>query len=260
VDGAASLLDADPGVARAIGRDNAAAIGHRPILPVLAASAGAWTPPTAARLGPQTLALAVLDGLLLEDATSLHGPGDMIAPWGSTWVAATRVRLAVIGSAYLEPLRPWPAIAHRVHARAAAPTVTVPPPGDSVQRRLAALLWSLALRWGSFHHTALVLPSAVDLRALRLLLDVDEAQAAGALTALRDDGVVECRERSLWLSAGTERTFSRRDTLRARAALQVALARRHCDDSADLCDALELVLRRHDDLRGARPRSAGVGG
>ncbi len=116
-DGGASLLDADPGLMRVIGRRTAAGFVHRRVLPVLSVVPGSWTPPAAARCGPETFALAVLDGLLTTEHRALKGPGDMIAPWGSDWVACTPVRLAVIGRAYLDAVARWPAMQQRVRSR-----------------------------------------------------------------------------------------------------------------------------------------------
>ena len=95
------------------------ASAHRPILPVLSRGArAAGCRPLPARSGPGTIALAVLDGLLVTRARSRWtGRGDVIAPWGSAWVACTPVRLAVIGRAYLDALRPWPAMPQRVRSR-----------------------------------------------------------------------------------------------------------------------------------------------
>lgn len=253
--GAASLLEAEPRLGRAVGRRKAAAIGGRPILPVLSVMPGPWNPPAASQLGAGTIALAVLDGLLTGEGAPVLGPGDMIAPWGSAWVVATPVRLAVIGSAYLEPLRPWPGALERVRARAVAPKAIHGPPTGTLEERLAALLWWVALRWGTIQGAGVTLPPSVDLRAVSLLLDAEETPTALALAALRDDGVGTTRGGAMWLASGSRRPGrvpGRRDALRARAAVQVALARATCADSVELCDDLDLVLRRRDDLRRAR--------
>ncbi len=251
-DRAATLAEADPGLVRAVGRRNAAGFAHRRILPVLAVAPGAWTPPAAGRLGRGTFALAVLDGLITEQDGGLQGPGDMIVPWGSHWVACTPVRLAVIGSDYLEPLSRWPAAQRRVRAR-----LTAPPSGGRLEvggldERLLALLWWIALRWGSPREAGLALPPGLDERALSLLLDTRQANITLALAALRERGVGAARDGAIWLAAGPDseaRSPRRGEALRARAAVQLALARAACEDCADLCDDLDLALGRRAALR-----------
>jgi hypothetical protein len=64
-DTAASLLEADPTLMRALGARALAQLGNQRILPVLAVPPGPWEPPERGALGPGTVALVVLDGLLV---------------------------------------------------------------------------------------------------------------------------------------------------------------------------------------------------
>ncbi len=125
-DAAATLLQADPALARAVGARAATEIGHRAILPVLAVPAGRWDPPAAAHLGTGTVAFVVLDGLLVREAAlrDVLGPEDVLEPWddGTRWTACTPVRLAVIGARFVEALRPWPGATARLLARAGSRT------------------------------------------------------------------------------------------------------------------------------------------
>ena len=110
LDRSSTLLDASPSLSHALGVRTALRVGHQPILPTLVVPAGAWTPPDAAVLGPATFALAVVEGLLLSVGRErlVHGPGDHIAPWSAdaVWAACTPVRLAVLGRAFTDALRP----------------------------------------------------------------------------------------------------------------------------------------------------------
>jgi len=260
-DGGASLLDADPGLMRMIGRRTAVGFVHRRVLPVLSVVPGSWTPPVATRCGPETFALAILDGLLTTDHRALKGPGDMIAPWGSNWVACTPVRLAVIGRAYLDALAHWPAMHQRVRSRLTPTSSGRIADAGTLDERLVALLWRIALRWGTVREAGIALPQTLDARALSLLLEVRQVDVAAALVALRDRGVGAARDGTIWLRAGLDREAgdpSGRDVLRARAAVALALARAACADSAELCDDLDLAIARRGALRVQGASSGGV--
>jgi hypothetical protein len=244
-----------------IGRRTAAGFVRRRVLPVLSVAPGSWAPPAAARCGPDTFALAVLDGLLMTESRALKGPGDMIAPWGSDWVACTPVRLAVIGRAFLEPLARWPAIQERVGSRLTPSPSTASADTRTLDERVVALLWKIALRWGSVREAGIALPQTLDARALSLLLEVREVEVALALDALRDRGVGAARDGTLWLAVSPDPGAgdpSRRDALRSRAAVALALARAACADSAELCDDLDLAIARGDARRVLGARSGRV--
>ena len=158
-DRAASLLEADPWLGRMLGRRDAAAVGHRAILPVLSVEDGPWAPPEPASLGTGTVALAVLDGLLVTADRELTGPGDVIEPWGAPWIACTPVRLAVIGRSYLEALRPWPAVADRVRARAAGGLVALTARAGAARSRSVCSSCSGASRRAGASRTGPASPS-----------------------------------------------------------------------------------------------------
>jgi len=257
----ASVLDVDPGLMHVIGRRTAAGFVRRRVLPVLSVAPGSWAPPAAARCGPDTFALAVLDGLLMTESRALKGPGDMIAPWGSDWVACTPVRLAVIGRAYLNALARWPAMQQRVRSRLTPSSSGHVADAGTLDERLVALLWRIALRWSSVREAGIALPQALDARALSLLLEVSEEEVAAALVAARDRGVGATRDGTIWLRAGPDREAadpSDRDVLRVRAAVALALGRAACADSAQLCEDLDLMIARRDALRAQSASSGGV--
>jgi hypothetical protein len=240
IDCCATLLEADPGLGRIVGVREAAAIGHRPVLPVLTVDPGPWTPPERADLGPSTVALSVLEGLLTDGATVL-GPGDGLEPWdtGARWTACTPLRLAVIGRAYAEALDRWPAAADRRRAGSGARV----PSGGAVEDRLLELLWRIALRWGVPAPDGVRLPPALDLPALRRILGIAATDVVFALAALRVRGAT-IRDGTTWRLLGGRHEDARRDTLLAGAALQLALARAARDDCLALCELLELQLGR----------------
>jgi hypothetical protein len=239
VDSCATLLEADPRLGRFVGLHEATSIGHRPILPVLNVETGPWTPPEPNGLGPGTIRLTVLDGLLTDGATVL-GPGDGLEPWtGGSWTACTAVRLAVIGDAYAHALREWPAAAV---TRGEGSGARVPTAGE-LEDRLLDLLWRIALRWGVPAARGVALPRALDLLAVHHILGVPETRLALAFAGLRDRGAT-IRNGVSWLLLTRREGEARRDALLGAAAQQLGLARAARDECLALCEIVQLELER----------------
>lgn len=231
---AASLLDVDPALPRVIGWRAATELGQEPILPVLSVPSGPWLPPDRDALGDATLALVVLDGLLVADTAPdrVLGPGDVVFPWDPAvrWTACTPLRLAVLGTRFSVALAAWPAAAARLLARASAGSA--PAAQGAAAERVLALLWRIAARWGTTHGDAVALPRALDVRAVSALLTLSEADVTLAMSEATSDGTLERRDGPGWLLRAGETTHvtsghsrERRDQLRARGAEQLALAR-----------------------------------
>ena len=259
---AASLLEIDPRLGSVLGPLQAAALGHRPVARVVTIAAGPWAPPTRAALGRATIALVVLDGLLLGDtqARVLAGPLDRVEPWDAAvrWTACTRVRAAVIGEPFVRAVGPWPAVVARLLARPARPfprRVSSGPP----EERLLTLLWHLAARWGHRELGAIAMPLALDAGVLGRLTALADAEVTSALAALRRRSAAVRRDAGGWLLPGADgaapagASSARRDALRARAAEQLAVARAAQADCNALCRDVAVELRRVSRLPGARP-------
>jgi hypothetical protein len=181
----------------------------------------------------------VLDGLLTDGATVL-GPGDGLEPWTSgSWTACTTVRVAVIGDAYADALREWPAA---TVGRGEGPGARIPTAGG-LEDRLLELLWRIALRWGEPAAGGVALPRALDLLALHHILGAPETRLALAFARLRDRGVT-IRSGLSWLLLTGRGGEARRDTLLGAAAMQLALARAARDECLALCELLELEFER----------------
>ena len=149
-------LEVDPALPRVIGWRAAAELGQEPILPVLSVPSGPWLPPDRDALGDETVALVVLDGLLVADTAPdrVLGPGDVVVPWDPAvrWTACTPLRLAVLGTRFSVALGAWPAAAARLLARASAGSA--PAAHGAAAERVLALLWRIAARWGTTHGDA----------------------------------------------------------------------------------------------------------
>ena len=252
LDHAASLLETDPTLAHTLGPKAAAELGHEPILPVLAVASGPWEPPARQALGGGTVALVVLDGLLVAAASppALIGPEDVLEPWDTAdgWIACTSLRLALIGTCFMEALQGWPSTVAHLLARARARPATARA-GGTVDDRVLALLWRIGGRWGTPAGDWLALPDGVDTRVVAMLLELSEPDIAAAVAALVARGKLVGDGH--WQLATPAVTFTpgghsreRRDDLRARGARQLAISRHIRAEYASVSEQVELARQR----------------
>jgi hypothetical protein len=243
-----SLHDVDPALGRTVSRFADEALATARLLPVLRLQAGARVPP-----GADVVAYGVLSGLLTEDTGMLAGPGDVVDADGMRWTACGATELAAVGRAFAERAAVSPealaALLSRVGAWPAEPVA-----GGTLEQRLAALLWRLAARWGEPERHGIVLRIAIDADGLARVLRRGPEEVRVALAALDERGAVVGRRGGWWLpSAGG----ARGDELRARAAVQSALARRLVEDYAAVSTRSGAELRRSWRRRSQRRPEVG---
>jgi hypothetical protein len=229
-DRAASVLDADPRLARALYEDDALAVGRAPLLPVLELAAGPWEVPPREALGERACVLAVLDGLLLRDGAVIGGPGDLVDPWAQTgdWLACTPVRLAVVGAAFADALAPWPEAA-RLAGRPREREVSLRA-GDG----LLDVLWRLAGRWARLATDGLALPAVLDGATLACFARMPEADMDAVLAGLEEQGAVARGTDRNWVLLWPGADSPPGERLRAKAAEQCVRARVTQADTAAL--------------------------
>jgi hypothetical protein len=208
----ASLLDLDPELAPLLRSAGAEAVGRSPLLPVLSlppgrVDASAWTLP------PGTVALVVLEGLLLReplarDGAALSGPGDLVEPWslrpGLRWTACAPLRVAVIGRPALFALQPWPEALARLLSRALSQesrqleALAIARRRDA-DDRLLGRLGQLAARWGrrTAAGTEIALPISPEL--LGRLAGVPAGATTGLVKRLHQRGLASQRRDGTWL-------------------------------------------------------------
>jgi hypothetical protein len=230
LDCAATVLEADPRLARALGEHNALAVGHAALLPVLVVPAGPWQPPPREALGERASGLAILSGLLVRDGVLVLGPGDLADPWieGSRWVVCSPVRLAVVGAAFADAIAPWPDVT-RLAARPRAAHLGL---GGSV----LDVLWRLGGRWGLPGDGGLALPDGLDHAALAHLTALPERALRAELSRLEGRDAVVRRGDGAWVLPSPPHDRPVRERLQARMAEQCALARLLSADTAAMLE------------------------
>jgi CRP-like cAMP-binding protein len=168
--------------------------------------------------------LLVLTGFLVRRVgrggrfgAELLGPGDLLRPWqtiGATasapfepsWTVAAPTELAVLDAAFVARAAPWPSVAVALVDRAmersrhlALTMAAVQQP--RVERRLEALFWQLADRWGRIGPDGVVVDVPLTHELLGELVAARRPSVTTALSALAASGRVE-RDAGRWLLRG----------------------------------------------------------
>jgi CRP/FNR family cyclic AMP-dependent transcriptional regulator len=167
----------------------------------------------------------VLDGVLASDvlledlvSTELLGGGDLLRPWAleaperllaneTRWTVLAECRLAILDQRFALALSRFPEIYgvllermdHRARRLATTQAISEL---TRVDRRLLAMLWHLAERWGRMTAEGVVIPLDVSHRLLGQLVGARRPTVSTALAELARDGEVERRADGGWLLRG----------------------------------------------------------
>jgi len=222
---AVALLDVDPDLGADLRRDQLTQARAELRAHVVALPRGEWAGNELAAVSPRTVGLLVLRGVIarevvLEDtvSTELLGPGELVRPWGGRdepelleqqirWQVLAEARLAVLGPAFAARLARFPEIAAVLIDRAsthAQQLATLRAVGhlNSVDRRLLALFWHLAGRWGRITPDGVVVPLELSHRLLGELVGARRQTVSTALSGLQRDGKLLRRSDATWLLVG----------------------------------------------------------
>jgi CRP/FNR family transcriptional regulator, cyclic AMP receptor protein len=220
-----ALLEVDPDLAAGMTPERYAVARHEARTSVVGLPRGEWSPAEIGPAGRPEVGLLVLRGVIaretvLEDIVSseLLGPGDFIRPWPDEeeprllrqhvrWQVLAETQLAVLGTSFASVLRRFPelnaALTDRALARARRLATTQAISHlNSVERRLHALLWQLAERWGRVTRDGVVVPLTLSHRLLGEIVGARRPTVSVALAALVRDGKVRRREDATWLLVG----------------------------------------------------------
>src|SRR3954469_9671453 len=221
----ASLLELDPDLGLLLAEERLSA-AHRDLrVAVHVLEAGLWDVEKLAETSPEHIGLLVLDGVLGREvlvsdtiSTELLGPGDIVRPWQMHESAAllryavrcsvlARSRVALLDRRFGAHLAAFPevnaAIVDRVNERALRLAVTQAISQlNRVDRRLLALFWHLAERWGRMTREGVALPMTLSHRMLGQLVGARRPTVSTALSELAKADEVHRRDDGTWLLTG----------------------------------------------------------
>ena len=174
---------------------------------------------------PGHLGLLLLDGVVAREvvlgdtvSTELLGAGDVVRPWtieepvgllesAVAWSALSDVRLAVLGRRLAVHLCSYPelyaALIDRLSQRSARlATSQAISQMTRVDRRLVALFWHLAERWGRMTPAGVHVPLRISHRLLGQLVGARRPTISAAVSQLGESGELVRRPDGTWLVLG----------------------------------------------------------
>jgi CRP/FNR family transcriptional regulator, cyclic AMP receptor protein len=219
------LLELDPDLGQLLGDDRLEAARRDLRVAVHTLDSGPWDADKLASASPGHVGMLVIDGVLAREvlvsdtvSTELLGPGDVVRPWrlhdGSTllrhqvrWTVLSRSRLALFDRRFSVELARYPevmvAVVDRVNERALRLAVTQAISQlNRVDRRLLALFWHLAERWGRMTGEGVALPMTLSHRMLGQLIGARRPTVSTALGELAKTGELARRGDGTWLLTG----------------------------------------------------------
>jgi CRP-like cAMP-binding protein len=221
----APLLELDPDLGVLVPEERLAVARRELRVTVRSVDTGLWDIDKLTGASPDHVGLLVLDGVIAREvlvsdtvSTELLGPGDVIRPWSVQdsprllrhtirWNALTRSRFALLDRRLAAELGRYPevgaAIIDRVNERAARLAVTQAISQlNRVDRRLLALFWHLAERWGRIATGGVALPMTLSHRMLGQLVGARRPTVSTALGELVAQGELARRDDGTWLLTG----------------------------------------------------------
>jgi CRP/FNR family transcriptional regulator, cyclic AMP receptor protein len=221
----ASLLELDPDLGQLLDGERLEAARRELQVAVHSLTPGSWDVHKLSGASPDHVGLLVTDGVLAREvlvsdtvSTELLGPGDVLRPWrlrdGSTllrhsirWNVLTPSRIALLDRRFGVHAARYPelhaALLDRVTERALRLAVTQAISQlNRVDRRLLALFWHLAERWGRMTADGVAVPMTLSHRMLGQLVGARRPTVSTALGELAKEGELVRRDDGTWLLTG----------------------------------------------------------
>jgi CRP-like cAMP-binding protein len=224
--GTVHLLEVDPDLGRGLDIQRAQEVSRRLVARALEIPRGTWSPSELLAGGSQPIALLIVEGLLVREATvgdhpsaELLGPGDVLRaaedrddadallPRLIEWNALSAARVAGIDHALAVRAAQWPEVfacfVERA-ARRAERLVIMQAIGHltRVDDRLQAMLWYLAERWGRVVPGGVAVDLSLPHRTLAGMVGARRPSVTTALGQLAARGEIERRPGGGWLLRG----------------------------------------------------------
>ena len=220
-----TLLDADPDLGRMLAPERLAEARRALVARRHLLRAGPWADRRLEQAAEDHLGLLILDGLVahevvMADTVSTHllGPGDIVRPWRTAdpgrllqaerrWTVLVPAELAVLDARMGASLCRYPEVNAAVVERLAEQMQRMAVAQaigrlTGVDRRLLALFWHLAERWGRVATDGIALPLPLSHGVLADLVGARRPTVSTALGKLTSRGEVDRLPDGTWLLRG----------------------------------------------------------
>jgi CRP/FNR family transcriptional regulator, cyclic AMP receptor protein len=218
----ARLFDADPDLGVLLSEARREQAQRTLVVRTQRLRVGAWDVTGLERVTADHLGLLIVEGVLSRElrvadvvSTELLGPGDLVRPWppadrmsllpaDAVWAVLSPARLAVLDRRFAADVAHYPEVTAALFDRLSERSVRLATTQaisqlTCVDRRLTALFWHLAERWGRVSTIGVVVPLALTHRLLGQLVGARRPTVSTALSKLADRGELTRRPDGSWL-------------------------------------------------------------
>jgi CRP/FNR family transcriptional regulator, cyclic AMP receptor protein len=280
------LLEADPELGSLLSPGRRADAERELLVRTHRPSLGPWDVSRLAGASADHVGLLVLDGVISRElvvadhvSAELLGPGDLVRPWQGAsaagllpvqaiWSVLSTVTLAVLDRRFAAEAARYPEITAALFDRLGERSLRLATTQaisqlTRVDRRLKALFWHLAERWGRVSGDGVVVPLALTHRILGQLVGARRPTVSTALSELAEREELVRRPDGSWLLRGDPpdaQTLARRPTaaeLRGQDVLRPTRRFAHQEDVAESEELIDAMDRLRDALRGSAAGPAG---
>jgi hypothetical protein len=219
------LLDLDPDLGQLLPADRRESAHAQLQVDVHRLPAGPWNAGRLTDTNPEHVGLLLLEGVVSREvvvadtvSTELLGPGDVVRPWAVQeaapllqltvrWNALTESRVAVLDRRFGARLTQFPEVnsvlIDRLNDRAQRlATTQAISQLNRVDRRLVALFWHLAERWGRMTPDGVLVPLTLSHRMLGQLVGARRPTVSTAIGDLARREELIRRPNGTWLLKG----------------------------------------------------------
>jgi CRP/FNR family cyclic AMP-dependent transcriptional regulator len=232
------LLEADPELGALLSQQRRSEAERDLVVRTHRISVGPWDVSRLSGASADHVGLLVLDGVLSRElvvadqvSAELLGPGDLIRPWQASsgagllpvqavWSVLSSTTLAVLDRRFAAEAARYPEITASLFERLGERSLRLATTQaisqlTRVDRRLKALFWHLAERWGRVSGDGVVVPLALTHRILGQLVGARRPTVSTALSELAERQELVRRPDGSWLLRGDPpdaQAFARRPT------------------------------------------------
>jgi hypothetical protein len=219
------LLEADPDLGALLSEPRRAEAERDLSVRTHVVEVGPWDVSRLEAASADHVGLLVLDGVLSRElvvadhvSAELLGPGDLVRPWQSgnrasllpvdaVWSVLSPVTVAVLDRRFAAEIARYPEITSALFDRLGERSVRLATTQaisqlTRVDRRLRALFWHLAERWGRVSGQGVIVPLALTHRILGQLVGARRPTVSTALSELAERGELMRRPDGSWLLRG----------------------------------------------------------
>jgi hypothetical protein len=219
------LLEADPDLGSLLAGQRRADAERELSVRTYHVAVGAWDVSRLQGASADHVGLLVIDGVLSRElvvadhvSAELLGPGDLVRPWqtgnrasllpvDALWSVLSPLTVAVLDRRFAAEVARYPEITSALFDRMGERSVRLATTQaisqlTRVDRRLRALFWHLAERWGRVSGQGVIVPLALTHRTLGQLVGARRPTVSTALSELAERGELTRRPDGSWLLKG----------------------------------------------------------